>query len=166
MKGRDKMAVKKKFPYRAAVVGCNGEGPACADFPCKYGCVGCGNCAAACRFGAIALNERGVAEVDEGKCIGCGVCVKACPQQVIRIHNCANYIVVTCSNQEKGKAAKEVCAFSCIGCGICVRTCTAEAIHLAGNCAVIDEEACLSCGMCAVKCPGHAIRDLRGILTD
>ena len=43
------MAVKKKFPYRAAVVACNGgcrsaEGEAgCAD-----GCIGCKACKVAC----------------------------------------------------------------------------------------------------------------------
>ena len=69
------MAVKKKFPYRAAVVACNGgcrsaEGEAgCAD-----GCIGCKACIDKCKFGAISINEYGVAEVDEEKCIGCGAC--------------------------------------------------------------------------------------------
>ena len=74
-----KKAVKKKFPYRSAVTACNGYCPARADFSCRYGCVGCGNCAAVCKFGAIALNCNGVAQVDEEKCIACGLCVKACP---------------------------------------------------------------------------------------
>ena len=52
------MAVKKKFPYRAAVVACNGgcrsaEGEAgCAD-----GCIGCKACIDKCKFGAISINE-------------------------------------------------------------------------------------------------------------
>ena len=51
------MAVKKKFPYRSAVVACNGgcrsaEGEAgCAD-----GCIGCGACVNKCKFGAISIN--------------------------------------------------------------------------------------------------------------
>lgn len=159
------MAVKKKFPYRAAVVACNGDCPASAGFRCSYGCVGCGNCAAVCKFGAVSLNANGVAEVDEKRCIACGMCVKVCPQQVIRIHECANSIVVKCSNQDKGKDAREVCQTSCIGCGICERTCTAEAVKVVDNCAKISEEDCLSCGMCAVKCPRGVIADLRGILT-
>ena len=74
------MAVKKKFPYRAAVVACNGgcrsvEGEAgCAD-----GCIGCKACINKCKFGAISINEYGVAEVDEEKCIGCGACAKSDP---------------------------------------------------------------------------------------
>lgn len=158
------MAVKKKFPYRAAVTACNGRCRASALLRCRYGCVGCGNCAAVCKFGAIALNENGVAEVDEAKCIACGMCVKVCPQQVLRIHECANYIVVSCSNRDGGKEARAACAVSCVGCGLCEKSCTAEAVKVTDHCAVIDEEICLSCGMCAVKCPRHAIRDLRGIL--
>ena len=156
--------VKKKFPYRSAVVACHGVCPARADFACKYGCVGCGNCVAVCRFGAIRLNTDGVAEVDEEKCIACGLCVKACHQEIIRLHECANTIVVKCSNKDKGKEAGSVCDYSCIGCGICEKTCTAEAVQVVENCAVIDEAQCLSCGMCAVKCPWGVIADMRGLL--
>lgn len=159
------MAVKKKFPYRAAVVACQGGCRAKTEPKCAYGCIGCGKCVESCKFGAIFLNEIGVAEVDEEKCIACGKCTRVCPQKVIHIHECANYIVVKCSNKEKGKAAKEVCSVSCIGCGICEKTCTAEAVKVVENCAFIEETACLSCGMCAVKCPRHTIIDQRGILT-
>lgn len=158
------MAVKKRFPYRAAVVACNGGCHGKDGTSCAYGCIGCGKCVETCRFGAVAINEYGVAEVDEETCIACGMCVRACPQQVIRLHECANYIVVKCVNQDKGKDAREACGVSCIGCGICERTCTASAIRVVDNCARISESVCLSCGMCAVKCPRHAIYDLRGVL--
>lgn len=157
------MAVKKRFPYRTAVVACNGI---CREEQkCSYGCIGCGKCVEVCKFGAISLGENGVAQVSGEKCIACGRCVKECPQHIIQIHLCDNFIVVKCSNQEKGKAAREVCPVSCIGCGICEKTCTAEAIHVVDNCARIEDDSCLSCGMCAVKCPRHAICDTRGILT-
>mgnify|MGYP001003387433 CR=1 FL=1 len=68
------MAVKKRFPYKAAFVACNGGCRATAE--CQYGCVGCELCVNVCKFEAIALNEYGVAEVDEDKCIACGKCVK------------------------------------------------------------------------------------------
>lgn len=159
------MAVKKKFPYRAAFAGCNGGCRVTEDSGCEYGCTGCGACVQACPFGAISINEIGVAQVKEEACIACGKCVRVCPRKVIRIHDCANYIVVACRNQEKGAAARKVCEVSCIGCGICEKTCTAGAIKVKDHCAVIDESICLSCGMCAVKCPRHAILDLRGIYT-
>ena len=130
------MAVKKKFPYRAAVVACNGgcrsaEGEAgCAD-----GCIGCKACIDKCKFGAISINEYGVAEVDEEKCywLWCLKKRKVCPQKVIHVHECANYIVVKCSNKKKGAEAKKQCNVSCIGCGICEKTCTAGAIKVKDN---------------------------------
>ena len=61
------MAIKKRFPYKAAFVACNGGCRATAD--CQYGCVGCELCVNACKFEAIALNDYGVAEVNEDKCI-------------------------------------------------------------------------------------------------
>ena len=159
------MAVKKKFPYKAALVACNGGCRAVqGEGGCAYGCIACGACVQACKFGAIRINESGVAEVDEAKCIACGLCAKKCPQHIIHVHECANYIVVKCSNKDKGADARKVCQVSCIGCGICEKTCTAGAIKVVDGCAVITEEMCLSCGMCAVKCPRHAIHDLRGIL--
>ncbi|MEA4966029.1 MAG: 4Fe-4S binding protein [Oscillospiraceae bacterium] len=158
--------MKKKFPYRAALVACNGGCRASQDEPkCGYGCIGCGACAAACKFGAISVNGDGVAEVDEEKCVACGACARVCPQKIIRIHECANYIVVKCSNRDRGADARKECRVSCIGCGICEKACTAGAIRVRENCAVIDEDRCLSCGMCSVKCPRHAIYDLRGIFT-
>ena len=160
------MAMKRKFPYRAAIVACNGGCRAAkGEDACSYGCIGCGACAAACKFDAIAVGADGVAKVNEERCIACGMCARVCPQQVIHVHACANYIVVKCSNHDKGAEARKQCEVSCIGCGICERTCTAGAIKVRNNCAVIDEELCLSCGMCAVKCPRHAIHDLRGIYT-
>lgn len=160
------MAVKKKFPYKAAIVSCNGGCRAVkGEAGCSEGCIGCGACVDACKFGAISLNEYGVAEVNESKCIACKKCTKVCPQEIIHIHECANYIVVKCSNKSKGAVAKKQCEASCIGCGICEKTCTAGAVKVTDNCAVIDEDACLSCGMCSVKCPRHVIHDLRGIFT-
>lgn len=161
------MAFKKKFPYKAALVACNGgcRASKTADTKCVYGCIGCEQCVIACKFDAIHINDLGVAEVDENKCIACGKCVSYCPQNLIHIHDCGNFIAVKCSNHDKGKDARVVCEVSCIGCGMCEKVCTADAVHVENNVAVIDESKCLSCGMCAVTCPRGAILDLRGILT-
>ena len=141
------MAVKKRFPYKAALVACNGGCRATAD--CEYGCVACGLCVGVCKFDAIEINSFGVAQVNEGKCIACGACVRECPRELIHIHECANPIVVKCSNKDLGKKA-----------------CPAGAITVTENLSHIEESICLSCGQCAVKCPRGAIVDLRGILTD
>ena len=128
-------------------------------------CPQCGKCAEACPEGAITQNPKGVYMINKKKCTGCGRCAEACPQQIIHIHEDANFIAVKCFNHDKGAASRKQCDVSCIGCGICEKTCTASAIHVIDNCAVIEEKYCLSCGMCAVKCPRHAIYDLRGVLT-
>ena len=155
------MAIKKKFPYRSAFVACNGN--YASTRICPNCCFGCGTCVSVCKFGAISLNSNGVAVVDEEKCIACGRCVKACPQKVIHIHNCANRIVIRCSNTQKGAEARKTCDVSCIGCGKCERICTASAVKVRNNCAVIDEASCLSCGMCVGACPRSVIGDMKGI---
>lgn len=156
----------KKFPYKAAYVACNASCTVNLEDPCRYGCVGCGQCVEACKFDAIHINVNGVAEVDEAKCMACGKCVKICPREVIHIHEIANSIVIVCSNHDAGPVAKSKCSKSCIGCGICEKTCTAGAIKVVNALAGIKDELCLSCGMCAVKCPRGAISDTKGILTD
>ncbi len=45
-------------------------------------CVGCGACAALCRFGAASLSG-GKGSVDALRCEGCGVCVDLCPAKAI-----------------------------------------------------------------------------------
>lgn len=52
------------------------------------GCVGCGLCAARCRFDAVTVHEhpdnpRTYYAIDALACEGCGVCVQACPQDAI-----------------------------------------------------------------------------------
>ena len=48
---------------------------------CRYGCLGCGDCAAVCPNDAICLKD-GIAHVNPDICIGCGLCVKKCPKNI------------------------------------------------------------------------------------
>ena len=51
---------------------------------CPFGCLGCGDCVAACQFDAIHIDPAtGLPVVDEEKCTACGKCVKACPRNII-----------------------------------------------------------------------------------
>ncbi|MFC1576639.1 RnfABCDGE type electron transport complex subunit B, partial [Candidatus Omnitrophota bacterium] len=49
---------------------------------CGYGCLGYGDCRAACPFGAIAIVD-GLPRIDKAKCTACGKCVVACPREII-----------------------------------------------------------------------------------
>lgn len=129
---------------------------------CGYGCLGCGDCAAACSFGGIKVNPAtGLPEVDETVCVGCGSCVKACPRHLIELRNRGmrnRRVYVACRNRDKGAIAMKACASSCIGCGKCVKECPFGAIALDGNVAYIDYEKCKMCRKCEKVCPRHAIK--------
>ena len=128
---------------------------------CSYGCLGCGDCVAACQFDAIHMNpETGLPEVDEEKCTACGACAKACPKSIIEIRpqgKKSRRIYVQCVNKDKGAVARKACTVACIGCGKCVKVCPFEAITLENNLAYIDPNKCKSCRKCEEACPQNTI---------
>lgn len=134
------------------------------DTGCAYGCVGCGDCVAACQFGAISMDPAtGLPVVDENKCTACGACSKACPKHVIEIRNKgprSMRMYVSCINKDKGPVAKKACAAACIGCGICAKTCTHDAITIQDNVAYIDFGKCKLCRECEAMCPTGAIHGI------
>lgn len=129
---------------------------------CKFGCLGMGDCVAACKFGAISVNEAtGIAEVDQDKCTGCGACAKACPKGVIEIRNKGmkdRRVYVSCINKDKGAVTRKACTVGCIGCGKCAKTCPFGAITVENNVAYIDFTKCKSCRKCVEECPTKAIQ--------
>ena len=128
---------------------------------CGYGCLGCGDCVAACQFGAISINaETGIPEVDDDKCTSCGACVKACPRGIIELRKKGpknRRVFVSCVNKDKGPAAMKACAVSCIGCGKCEKECPFGAITVENNLAYIDHQKCRLCRKCVAVCPKKAI---------
>ena len=127
---------------------------------CGFGCLGCGDCEAACQFDAIHVNpDTGIPEVDEDKCTSCGACVKACPRHIIELRKKGpkgRRVFVSCVNKDSMKA----CKVSCIGCGKCEKECPFGAITVEGNCSYIDFNKCRLCRKCVTVCPTKAIRDV------
>ena len=166
-----------------AVVRCNGsfvnapakvryDGPATCAFAhnlysgtsgCQYGCLGLGDCVAACDFDAIHMDPETGLPVVNDKCVACGACVKACPRGIIELRNKGKKdrrIYVCCINEEKGGPARKNCSVACIGCGKCVQVCPFDAITLENNLAYIDFEKCKLCRKCAPVCPTNAIHEI------
>ena len=131
---------------------------------CSFGCLGCGDCVAACTFGALGMDpETGLPVVDGDKCVACGACVKACPKGIIELRNKGpkdRRIWVSCVNKDKGAVARKACSAACIGCGKCAKECAFGAITVENNVAYIDFTKCKMCRKCVAACPTHAIHEL------
>ena len=128
---------------------------------CAYGCLGLGDCASVCPFGAIQVVD-GVARVINEKCTGCGACAKVCPKFVIEIVEDDVKPMVLCNNKDNGAATRKACKVGCIGCKKCEKACPietakAKAVVVEGNLADINQDLCIGCMQCAEACPVGAI---------
>lgn len=169
---------------RVAVVRCNGRpefrpgqteydgAPTCSiahslysgEGGCPFGCLGCGDCVAACTFDAIHMDpESGLPVVVDDLCTACGACVDACPRNIIELrkkNKKDRKIYVSCINEEKGAVAKKNCSVACIGCSKCFKACAYDAIVMENNLAFIDSDKCKLCRKCVAECPTDAILEL------
>ncbi len=143
-------------PASCAVLNTLGTG----ETDCSYGCLGCGDCADACNFGALTMGPDGLPVVDQDKCTACGACVKACPRHLFELRKKGPRgmrVYVACSNKDKGAVARKECQVACIGCFKCQKTCPHEAITVTDNLSYIDYNKCKLCRKCVDVCPTHAI---------
>ncbi len=146
-----------KYEYQG-ITSCNAaakmfKGPSA----CEFGCLGLGDCVAACKFDAIHV-VNGVALVDMANCTGCGACVKACPKSIIDLIPDDVNPVVLCRNTDRGNLTRKVCSTGCIGCMRCTKVCPMNAITVENNLARIDQSLCIACMQCADECPVNAIQ--------
>lgn len=124
---------------------------------CRFGCLGCGDCAAECPVDAICI-EDGIAHVNSKICIGCGMCVKTCPKNIISLMPDISSVAVMCSSEDKGAVARKACKNACIGCKKCELNCPEKAIKVENNLAKIDYSKCTGCGQCVEVCPTNCIK--------
>ncbi len=110
---------------------------------CKSGCIGCGLCEKACKFGVITMVNN-LPVLDHSKCTGCMMCAEVCPTDAMW-------------GDLKNRKIASIDKDLCIGCTICKKQCQFDAIS--GQLKQLHEitEACTGCGACAAKCPKKAI---------
>ena len=126
---------------------------------CRFGCMGFGDCAAACPAEAICILD-GIAHVDSSRCLGCGLCAETCPKKVISMIPQETRAVVMCNNKEKGADARKACKNACIACKKCEKTCPHGAITVTNNLAEIDYTKCTGCGACVEACPTGCLKSV------
>ena len=119
---------------------------------CRFGCIGLGDCAAACPAEAICIRD-GVAHVNTRRCLGCGLCMTICPKHMITMLPQETEAAIMCNNTDKGADARKICKNSCIGCKKCEKACEHSAVTVVNNLAKIDYDKCTGCGACADACP-------------
>lgn len=119
---------------------------------CVYGCIGLGDCVAACPQGGIHIVDN-LAMVNTAMCTGCGMCTKVCPNHLFQMMPDTATVVIHCRNTSRGAETRKVCSNGCIGCGKCERECPSGAVRVVDNLARIDYEKCTNCGHCAEICP-------------
>lgn len=149
--GGNREVTKLKYGYEGMLSCAAASLVSAGPLECEFGCIGFGDCAKACPFGAIAV-DNGRPAVCGDLCVGCGKCVSACPKSLISLLPVSAKMRVACSSAEKGAAAARACAKACIACKMCEKVCESGAIKVSGNLARIDYSLCTSCGKCREVC--------------
>jgi electron transport complex protein RnfB len=137
--------VHKKYKYIGYGT-CSGANLAFAGpMDCQYGCVGFGECAAACPFDALHM-VNSFPVVDPDACVACGNCVKACPKGLIKLIPKNARVIIRCSTKDSAKVTMSVCKVGCIHDKACIRKCPAEAISEVDGVITIDQKKCIDYG--------------------
>ncbi len=163
--GGGRSAVQRVAEYR-------GE-PTCASAfraqrggrACAWGCLGLADCARACTFEAIRMNDEELPVVDPERCTACGDCVTACPASLIALQPLDEPLVVQCSSPLTGDRARASCAVACDACGRCGLDAPAGVIEMeAGLPRVRRPERAPEA--CTYRCPTGAIAWVPGAQFD
>jgi H+/Na+-translocating ferredoxin:NAD+ oxidoreductase subunit B len=115
----------------AATVGGGGK-------DCAWGCLGVGDCAAVCDFGAITMDPFALPVVDAARCTACGDCVEVCPKDLFSLQPLSHKLWIACKSQAEGEKTESQCEVGCTACGKCVADSAPGLIHLENELATID----------------------------
>lgn len=120
---------------------------------CIYGCLGFGDCAKVCPYGAIFM-WQGIARINPELCKACKKCVLECPRNLIELFPVGTPTsAVLCNNHDKGGMTRKQCKAGCIGCMKCVKACEQGAVKIDNFCATVDYDKCNGCMKCVEACP-------------
>lgn len=151
---------KQKFEYRGQNYCWCKDSLHSGNKECDKACLGCGDCVRACRYGAIFINDKGVAQVDRFKCTGCGACTYACPNKLIVRVPIIQKVGVVCNNFDEKMSISQKCKVGCTSCGLCARNCPTGAISMIDGQPVVDSDKCIECHKCVGICPNKCISRL------
>ncbi len=125
---------------------------------CAWGCLGLGDCADVCDFGAIVLDRHGLPVVNSDLCSACEDCVDICPKNLFAIHPVSHRLWVACANLIHGERAESDCDVACNACERCVKDSPEGLIEMRHNLAVIDyDKNALASPVAMERCPTGAI---------
>ena len=100
---------------------------------CFWGCLGLADCAKACTFDAIQMDDNGLPMVDESKCTACGDCVVTCPKDLFSLTPVDQHLWVNCRNLEHGDEMLNHCQVACTACGKCAMDAPNNLISMQNN---------------------------------
>ena len=124
---------------------------------CLWGCLGFGDCAAACRFDALHMNDHALPVVQEDKCTACGDCVETCPKDLFSLHPESHRLWVACKNELAGDRILQDCEVACTACGRCAMDAANGLITMGNNLPLIDYTKDHQTQVPIQRCPTGAI---------
>lgn len=159
---REEGNVQVKFEYVGTATCASAALLEGGPYMCTWACLGLGDCARACPFDALYI-ENGMVEILASKCVSCGQCIKVCPRSILQLLPRRARVMSYCATREKLKSVSDVCEVGCINCLKCLKACPADCITYEKRRIEIDHAACLAygpaCGeACVSACPRGIMR--------
>jgi len=123
---------------------------------CFWGCLGLADCAVACTFDAIEMNEHAIPVVNEDRCTACNDCVMACPKDLFSLHPVSHRLWVACASLAEGDQVLATCEVGCTACGRCVQDSEGH-IEMRQNLPIVDAPVGRQMTTPIKRCPTGAI---------